>query len=202
MPKNAVFEQSATCAQQLSISDWQSPVTFFRFAVTNPIFTKISLSMKKALILTFVFVLAIFAKAWSQTDNAKSAPVAKDKTEQMKKAEENSDGAAYSGKGKGGDKDMVEKEKKGKAKGKHKKGKKAKKAKKAKKNKDAETPGDEQPGDEPKPTENGESPKPEQPGDSPRPTDTPKTPKQKPAPGAIKKQTDTPKQKTGDSGKQ
>ncbi|MCW5921219.1 MAG: hypothetical protein KIS77_02670 [Saprospiraceae bacterium] len=85
--------------------------------------------MKKALVLTFVFGLITFAKAWSQTEPspAQRPAVSKDKTEQMKKAEEKSDGAAYSGKGKGGEKDMMEKQKdnKGKAKGQSK----AKKAK-------------------------------------------------------------------------
>ncbi|GAB4497134.1 MAG: hypothetical protein OHK0019_30190 [Saprospiraceae bacterium] len=87
--------------------------------------------MKKTLILTFVFALISFAKVWSQTEQptTKPTPAPKDKTEQMKKAEEKSDGAAYSGKG--GDKDMVEKDKTKKIK----KAKKAKKAKKSKKEK-------------------------------------------------------------------
>lgn len=146
--------------------------------------------MKKALILTFVFALITFAKAWSQNDKtqptAKPTAPAKDKTEQMKKAEEKSDGAAYSGKGKGGEKDMVEKDKKDKTKKakKAKKAKKDKKTKKAKKVKQGEQPesGDkEQPDEQPKPqTEPAPKPTPEA---KPMPKTKPQTePAPKPTP--------------------
>ena len=73
--------------------------------------------MKKTIVLSLAFALISFGKAWSQSDaapTAKPTVAPKDKTEQMKKAEEKSGGAAYSGKGKGGEKDSVEKSKPGK----------------------------------------------------------------------------------------
>lgn len=93
--------------------------------------------MKKSLVLSFAFLFGFIATAISQTDAQPKAKTTKDKSEQVRHAEEKSQGAAHSGQGRGGDKDMVEKEAKdnGKHKGhykekKHKKGKKAKKAKK------------------------------------------------------------------------
>lgn len=79
--------------------------------------------MKKHLLITLLLALFASATTWAQSDPKAKAP--KSKTEQAAKAEEKSDGAAFSGQGKGGEKDMVEKEK-GQHKGKH-----AKKAKKA-----------------------------------------------------------------------
>lgn len=95
--------------------------------------------MKKIFVLTFVFALITFSKAWSQTEptttaKPKAAPT-KDKTEQINKAEEKSGGAAYSGKGKGGEKDQVEKDK---SKNKEKSKSKSKKAKKDPKSQDAQ----------------------------------------------------------------
>ncbi|MCC7507680.1 MAG: hypothetical protein IT259_20390 [Saprospiraceae bacterium] len=78
--------------------------------------------MKKHLLITLLLALFASATTWAQSDPKAKAP--KSKTEQAAKAEEKSDGAAFSGQGKGGEKDMVEKEK-GQHKGKHaKKGKK------------------------------------------------------------------------------
>ena len=104
--------------------------------------------MKKALFLTLVFTLIAVAKTWSQTDPSPATKPAKDKTEQMQKAEEKSGGAAYSGKGKGGDKDMVEKEKKSgkkKAKKAHKNKQKDKQKDKVKEGEKAETPSEDAP---------------------------------------------------------
>lgn len=140
--------------------------------------------MKKAFILTFVFALISFVKVWSQTEQptTKPTPASKDKTEQMKKAEEKSDGAAFSGKGKGGDKDMVEKNK-------TKKAKKAKKVKKAKKEKAGDT--------------QEEAPQTEKtrPGggtDTPQPANNKKAPQPKKV-EPQKKPAETPKQRTGTS---
>lgn len=108
--------------------------------------------MKKAFFLTLVFALLTVVKTWAQTDAAPATKPAKDKTEQMKKAEEKSDGAAYSGKGKGGDKDMVEKSKKS-GKKKSKKSPKNKQKDKVKEDKKAEGTSEEMPeaGDKQKP---------------------------------------------------
>ncbi len=89
--------------------------------------------MKRAILLSLVFALISVANAWSQTGTpVQSTKPAKTETEKTTPAEEKSDGAAYSGKGKGGDKDRVEKGEKTKNKEKSKKGK-SKKGKKGKK---------------------------------------------------------------------
>ena len=148
--------------------------------------------MKKALILSIVFVLITFVKAWSQTEPPTATPTTKpaapanNKTEQMKKAEEKSDGAAYSGKGKGGEKNMVDKSEKEKAK-KDKKAKKAKKAKKMKKAKETDAPN---------------TLTPDQPGDEPRPgANSRKTTKAKPGATDAKKATDAAPKSQGGSNK-
>lgn len=86
--------------------------------------------MQKQLILIAAFLLSVATATWAQTDaDVKTTKPAKSiqKTEKNTHAETQSDGAAFSGKGKGGDKDQVEKRKKhpkGKHKNKHgKKGK-------------------------------------------------------------------------------
>lgn len=90
--------------------------------------------MKKTILFTVVFALIAMANAWSQTEAqpTQTAPSAKDKSEKIKHAEEKSGGAAYSGKGKGGDKDQVGKSEKVKTKSKNKTGK-SKKGKKKEK---------------------------------------------------------------------
>jgi len=90
--------------------------------------------MKKTLLFVLFFALFAVANTWAQTEAqpTQTTPSAKDKTEKIKHAEEKSGGAAYSGKGKGGDKDVAEKSKKDKTKSKSRAGK-SKKGKKGKK---------------------------------------------------------------------
>lgn len=90
--------------------------------------------MTKKIVLTALVAVFATALALAQTDRKAAAPVSKtspaNKTEKVEKAqqkdkaakiehaEERSNGAAFSGKGKGGDKNTVDKQNKGKGKGK------------------------------------------------------------------------------------
>lgn len=105
--------------------------------------------MKKHLVITLVLAFFASATAWSQTDS--KAKEQKSKTEQAAKAEEKSHGAAYSGQGKGGEKNMTDKQKPAKGK-KGKKGHPHKGDKGKEKGKDLKRAGDDaQPQGRPKP---------------------------------------------------
>jgi hypothetical protein len=113
--------------------------------------------MKKAILLSALFFFAAFNTAWSQS-NKKVEKSPKDKTEKRMHAEEKSDGAAFSGKGKNAQQGTVAKSPKGKGHEKH--GKKHHGKKHAKK--------------QGKNTEAGKAP------EAPRTPKTPKAPESKP----------------------
>ncbi|MBK7937072.1 MAG: hypothetical protein IPJ82_08230 [Lewinellaceae bacterium] len=159
--------------------------------------------MKKAIFLSLVFALVSIANVWAQTEAqpTQTTKPTKDNTEKINHAEEKSGGSAFSGQGKGGDKDVVEKREKNKDKAK-KKGKKAKKAKKEKKKAKKEKSAgagkkkrhghDDQSGDD---DQKGQSTKPQPDPNSQKPTQRPQT-------GGVKNPKDTqPKPKTSGGNK-
>lgn len=163
--------------------------------------------MTKRIVLTALAAFMATVVALAQTEPAPSKRTSpanksekvekaqqKDKAAKVEHAEERSNGAAYSGKGKGGEKNMADKAKKDKAKGKKKGQKNKNKHKNKAKGKDAQKGKKSEDNDDKAPSDSGQE---QRPGGTTQkaPTTTPTARKQrqpgdKPSPGTEQKKDD------------